>query len=266
MGSFSCRDGLTDRILTLNGVRQYFGSGPLAYNVETGQYQRIPNTGVEIIFNPASRKWNATIQQVLTLDHLVDTDKLYANLGRKLGAKNYWLESLGAAAIGGLVAGPIGAAAGFTAVKSAGYLTNRFRQKNRVNYTADTNGNAVYTIEGKSLGEIAKAKAKNLGRVIKYKLQKKLYALAPTRFEDPDDPLVDVPEDHERTFIISATADPTKYVIAYEANDVPKGLIIKDADRIWRGFVAAQRPRKLLDRLYDFGDWARDRISNAVGS
>lgn len=257
MGSFECRDGWTDKILTLNGVRKYFGGNPLTYDPATNTYVPIlANAGADIQFNPATKKWNAGIVQQLTLDYPVEADKLYAAIDRSLEKKNYLPFTLTAGVIGGALAGPVGAGCSLVAGTIADKLTNRLCNNKLkddddqpVGYTVNTYGGPQYDLDKTTKWDIFKTKIRNFNEWL-------------------NSTPISQPTHYQRTLNIIPTTDPRAYLLTYstEAGGVPKRVIVDDANRIWRGFVKAQKPGKWKAKLCDFGSWLKTKVSDGLES
>jgi hypothetical protein len=256
MGSFDGKNSLSDRIRDLEDIGTYFGNTP----------------DTKITFDPASRNWSADIKQTLTLDYRVDVDDLYDKISHSLGQKIscwFWPDADGTPQhgkslfqsglyyIGLTAATTIGFAAGAKAFglaglvvgPLAGYISKKIiDSKKNIDYKPD--GDSIkYEIETTDFRESVKAKAVNFGRIIKYSFAKVGHKLMPRKIAEPDAPDKVLPDLYCRAFCIKPTSDPRKYEIVYETDGaVPKRIIVKDMDAIWRGFVATQP--KSWDEVY----------------
>jgi hypothetical protein len=242
MGSFEYSSGLTDRILTIKGVKKYFGSSPLVYAGEDADgypnYQTIPGLGVNIKTNRTTKKCSAEIKQIQTLDHIVSSDKIHSKLERRLGAENYWPHSI-VMGIGCGIINPLLGVGAFASAKTIGAGVNQFY---KVPHTVLANGAVKYEIKAPTQCGRAWTWCRNRGRGFK----RRMGYTAPNI----------KPEKYHRTFIV-APLDTENYIIKYEAHDVPRRVIVRDMDKFRRSFVAAQRTKRWRNKLSDLAEKIR---------
>jgi hypothetical protein len=103
--------------------------------------------------------------QILTLEYIVDTDSLYNELGRALGAKNYQPWILGATVLASLVS-PLAAGGVFVGGELSSAAYNSFC--NKIEYQGnDVNDAVTYEIKTPCLRSLIKTMAKNFYNWVK---------------------------------------------------------------------------------------------------